>query len=286
MINEKIRNVQTDIARDKLGFAVTYEERTIDITKIEVDYSYQRKLNVMRAKRISEDFIGIIQNNPIVNQRADGKYYVINGQHTVESLKQLGYNTVKCRICVPRLTVEQESKLFLFANKDIKATTTAEKLKSRYFHSDPDLIKIDEIVNRNGFTVDWENKNKKCDNVIHAVTKIVEIHEKGNCILERTLRIIGKCFKGENYKVDIDALNNRFIDGMAMFIERYYDIIDRESFLERLTKISPASIFQRADKLRVNNITRTTGGSVCRALIDIYNQGRRKNRIEISTNND
>ena len=78
---------------------------------------YQRGVERKRVEMIAADFNEYIANEPKVSFR-DGKYYVVNGQHTIEGriLRNGGEDLpILCKVYTG-LTMEQEALLFAEQN--------------------------------------------------------------------------------------------------------------------------------------------------------------------------
>ena len=90
-----------------------YKEIAINSAFLEIPAEYQRKLQMSKIKQMVAEFNGIIVNPPKVSYR-DGRYIVIDGQHTIMGLKTLnGGNDlpILCRVYVG-LTKEEEALVF------------------------------------------------------------------------------------------------------------------------------------------------------------------------------
>ena len=91
-----------------------YQEMMINSKFLEVPRgSYQRELNIHRVRKIAAAFDPRLLNPPKVSYR-DGRYIVIDGQHTIMGLKTLnGGNDlpILCRVYIG-LTKEEEALVF------------------------------------------------------------------------------------------------------------------------------------------------------------------------------
>ena len=94
-------------------YSYPYKEISINSAFLEIPAEYQRKLQMGKVKQMVAEFNGIIVNPPKVSYR-DGRYIVIDGQHTIVGLKTLnGGNDlpILCRVYVG-LTKEEEALVF------------------------------------------------------------------------------------------------------------------------------------------------------------------------------
>ena len=94
-------------------YSYPYKEISINSAFLEIPAEYQRKLQMGKVKQMVAEFNGIIVNPPKVSYR-DGRYIVIDGQHTIVGLKTLnGGNDlpILCRVYIG-LTKEEEALVF------------------------------------------------------------------------------------------------------------------------------------------------------------------------------
>ena len=68
-------------------YSYPYKEISINSAFLEIPAEYQRKLQMSKIKQMVSEFNGIIVNPPKVSYR-DGRYIVIDGQHTIMGLPQ------------------------------------------------------------------------------------------------------------------------------------------------------------------------------------------------------
>ena len=81
-------------------YSYPYKEISINSAFLEIPAEYQRKLQMGKVKQMVAEFNGVIVNPPKVSYR-DGRYIVIDGQHTIVGLKTLnGGNDlpILCRV--------------------------------------------------------------------------------------------------------------------------------------------------------------------------------------------
>ena len=94
-------------------YSYPYKEISINSAFLEIPAEYQRKLQMGKVKQMVAEFNGVIVNPPKVSYR-DGRYIVIDGQHTIVGLKTLnGGNDlpILCRVYIG-LTKEEEALVF------------------------------------------------------------------------------------------------------------------------------------------------------------------------------
>lgn len=66
----------------------SYEYMMLYPDQIRVDPKYQREIDIGRIKRIVKNWDDDLVNAPKVSLRANGLFYVFNGQHTLVAWKK------------------------------------------------------------------------------------------------------------------------------------------------------------------------------------------------------
>ena len=90
-----------------------YKEIAINSAFLEIPAEYQRRLQMSKVKQMVAEFNGVIVNPPKVSYR-DGRYIVIDGQHSIVCLKNLNGGKdlfIVCRVYTG-LTKEEEALVF------------------------------------------------------------------------------------------------------------------------------------------------------------------------------
>jgi len=76
---------------------------------------YQRLRNEDRISKIAKSFDERLLGVPLVNVRANGEVYIVDGQHRIGALVKNGVNSVDCRV-VYGLTKTEEAEMFISSN--------------------------------------------------------------------------------------------------------------------------------------------------------------------------
>ncbi|MBO0378087.1 ParB/Srx family N-terminal domain-containing protein [Staphylococcus warneri] len=69
--------------------------RKLYITDLNTDMSYQSPVKEAQVKKIVKHFDPQKLHTIVVNKRENGQFYIIDGQHRVQALKELGI-CVRC----------------------------------------------------------------------------------------------------------------------------------------------------------------------------------------------
>jgi hypothetical protein len=90
-------------------------QKILSVNEINVDYSYQREVDIKRCKRIAKNFSEIMIKPLKIAERKDGTFWVVDGNHTLNALKILGIEKVSCDV-FQSSGRDDESPLFVRLN--------------------------------------------------------------------------------------------------------------------------------------------------------------------------
>ena len=105
---------------------------------------YQRVLHVEKVAHIAENFSEYIANEPKVSYR-DGRFYVFDGQNTVEARRTCNGGkdvTIRCKVFYG-LTKEDEATLFAIQTGNATCLTADERLRANLVAENPDALYAD-----------------------------------------------------------------------------------------------------------------------------------------------
>lgn len=233
---------------------------------LSIDPKYQREVDSRRvaamSRKIEFDCIGV----PVVSQRADGQFYVLDGQHRVGALVESG-NGARDILCEVHtgLSVRDESELFLRLNGGRKAVRVFDKWKARLIASEPVAMEMHAIITRLGLKVTKAPAKRS----ICAIQKIERVHKTMHN-LEQTLTVLREWDLDDSSVFDGDL-----VDALAHFIATYDGAVDVAELARRLRV--------RAPGVMINSITRLVQkpevsfrDAACRVFREAYNKNRIK----------
>lgn len=239
--------------------------RGIEAKLLISNQEYQRPLNQKNIKCIEEKYIKELVNPVKVSLRG-GKYYVIDGQHTLFVLIELfGENcSIPC-IVYTGLTYEKEAELFQLQDVFKKILTKNERYKARYEAGDETIKKFKEICDQMNIGCSFRTNGSgvlKIGNYKYMIEDVFE--KKGSAHLVELLSII-KAAYGDDKK----AMSSDFTKGLDMFITVYKGQYQKQRLVTALSKISPAMLI-RNSKLDMTH----KGAAKCAFQIyEAYNKG-------------
>jgi hypothetical protein len=229
----------------------------------------QRELKPHRVDHLLKNFDLDLIGMPVLNAR-DGHFYIIDGQHRVEALKQFlgpGWETQKipCRV-YDGLSEEEEADMFDRLN-DAMQVSTFDKFRVRVTASRNVESTINDVVIGLGLKITrLKNQGGIC-----AVGTLVKVYERSDAeVLQRSLRIIRDAYGDAGLEAAV-------IDGLGHVCQRYNGALDEKVAVNRLGE-ARGGVKGLLNKATV--IQKQTGKAksqcVAAAAVDIINQGSRK----------
>jgi hypothetical protein len=222
----------------------------------------QRELNQARVDHLVASFDLEQMGNPTVNYR-DGWYWVIDGQHRVEALRQLNFDGYDLQCWVYEdLTAEEEAAQFLKLN-DVLGVDAFAKFKVGVNAGLPDETAINNVVLAQGCVVTRD----KLPGAIRAPGTLRRVYDRsGPEVLGSTLRVILKAY-GDS------GLEAAVIDGIGYLLGRY--TIEEDRLVARLANAHGGvnGLLNKAEILR-RQTGNARGQCVAAAAVEIVNRGR------------
>lgn len=237
----------------------------VSIADMKVSDLAQRKVNLNKVAVMVANFnpemLGIIT----VNFR-DGAYQIIDGQHRVLTLRELGWGDQKMLArTYTGMTEQQEADMFLELNTVLPITgferfrvgVTAER------HAESAVSVVCEAL---GLHVSLS----KNPGAIRAPSTLLAVYARGGQeLLRRTLTIIRDAYGDAGLEAAV-------ISGIAGLLHRYGDQIDDDKLIRKLTEShgGVSGLLNKAEVMR-----RMTGKArwmcVAAAAVEILNSGSR-----------
>lgn len=244
------------------------------VADLSIDPKVQRQLDTTRAARIAADFdpdvIGVLH----VSVRADGAHVVIDGQHRLEAMKLLGWQTQKvpCRL-YHGLELADEAHLFRGLNTFAKPRAF-DIFKVRIVEGDPIACDVRRILGKHG----WRLASGDTPGAFTAVVAAEKVYtgftaKDGNTpdLLDDALGILTNAWGH-----DPAAANGYIVTGIGLFLSRYANHdIDKAGLVDRLASVAggPNGVIGKA-----RGIKEFRNGTVARCLaeflVELYNRRR------------
>jgi hypothetical protein len=238
--------------------------RWVPIADMRVSPLAQRELNRARVDKIAVDFDLEQIGTPTVNER-NGNFYIIDGQHRVEALREIGWGDQQIQCWTyAALSEEDEAEKFLKLN-DTLAVNAFAKFRVGVQAGRAEECDIDRIVRAQGLRVSQDSR----DGAISAVGSLRRVYSQaGPDQLGRSLRIIRDAYGDA-------GLDAQVISGIGLLCARYDSNLDEDRTVSLLSKAHGGvhGLLSKAETIR-----RATGGAkyhcVAAAAVEIINAGR------------
>lgn len=238
--------------------------RWVPIRDMRVSPLAQRELNRARVNKISADFDLEQIGTPTVNQR-QGNFYIIDGQHRVEALREIGWGDQQIQCWTyTGLTEEEEAEKFLKLN-DTLTVNAFSKFRVGVQAGRLAECDIDRVVRAQNLRVSTDQG----EGAISAVGALRRVYNQaGPGQLARTLRIIRDAYGDPGLEAAV-------ISGIGLLCARYDSALDEKRAIDLLSKAHGGvnGLLGKAETIR-----RATGGAkfhcVAAAAVEIINGGR------------
>lgn len=253
----------------------------ISLSKMKVDFSYQREADEKRVRSLANKWDPMKANIIHVSHRADGYYYILDGNHTRLAAEINGVNELPCRVH-ENLTVSDEAHIFYELNSSQKKPKFNEMLKARAAAgNEPDksyLQVLDESKIPYSLTGSHNGLRVRCHGALMAVYK------KAN--YDSMLRALKTAYKAADGREEF--LQIGYFTGMCLLIVLHPEVND-EHLIKAVKKATSSKIREISDiyKRAITGGVISTTNYYMKAYIDVYNKGLRKGKIYLTevTNN-
>lgn len=252
----------------------TAEIEYVPIDRLFVDHRYQANLSPARVRRIQEAYNPIAAGLLLVGARDNGMFAVIDGQHRLEAMKNLGATHALC-VVVFGLSLPQEAFLFKACNTNRKRPKAIDVFRARLVGCDPVALEIKGIVESFGYRIGFTDKKPSRRGLVCVGALDTIYSRRGADGLRKALAVVFEAWPD-------NTLANQaiVIDGVNRFLTHYEDEISIEQLTGRLSKYDPAILLREARAL-----TEVLGGqgpsNFARSILKYWNHGRRQeNRLD------
>lgn len=261
---DEFENEERELTEEELAmFVPNVHFEKIQIKNLVSTQDYQRSISMAHVKRTAEHF-DIYQINPVKVSRRDGRNYVFDGQHTIETIAAASGSRdtpVWCMI-YDDLFYEHEADIFANQMKYKKNLQPYEIFVANVEAGNEKHLIIKSLVESYNMTIG----SVKGVGVICAVASLEHIFDKyGYRVLDRTLRLCIGAWEG-----DVDSFSGNMLKGIARLVASYDENIDDEIFKEKVGACSVKQISRNAKERRAGSL------GYAEAMFIIYNNKCRK----------
>lgn len=250
----------------------------IPVDQLNVDQSYQREDDASlrrRAERYASEWDPYQLGELHVAERADGTYWVVDGQTRLLAARLRGIQNLRCFV-VRGLDHEGEASLFRKLNKNRTVVGAWGDFRAALTARDPAALSIAEVVESCGFAIGRSGGGR----TIKAVGTLQKVHQVGGPgLLRSALTAIAEAWDG-----DKDAAESLAINGVSSFLHQYqaHPAFSRERLIEVLSKIPVSRVMREVKGLGDGAAWTNTKSAGVRAMFVIrhhYNKGLRSRKL-------
>lgn len=236
----------------------------VPIASMEVSPLAQRDLNQARVDRMAADFDLEQIGTPTVSKR-DGTFFIIDGQHRIEALRQIGWGDQQIQCWVYHgLTEQDEADRFLKLS-DTLAIDAYSKFKIGVHAGRADECEIDRIVRASKLCVSRDS----IPGAVRAVGTLRRIYTRSDSkTLGRTLRIVRDAYGDTGMEAPV-------LDGIGLLCQRYNGDLNDETAVQKLSAANGGAngLLGKAEVLR-RQTGNAKGHCVAAAAVEIINSGK------------
>lgn len=236
----------------------------VPIAQMRVSPTNQRELKQHRVDHLVANFDLEQLGTPVVSER-DSAFYILDGQHRIEALREIGWGDqqVQCWTYTD-LTEADEAERFLKLN-DTLTVDGYSKFRVGVNAGREQEVDIDRIVRSQNLVISRD----RIEGAISAVGTLRRVYDRGGpACLSRTLRIVRDAYGDAGMEAVV-------IDGIGLLCQRYNGELNEDRAVALLSKSAGgvSGLLGKAEVLR-----RQTGNAkahcVAAAAVEIINRGR------------
>lgn len=215
------------------------------IADLFVDHSYQRELDLPRARRLAEDWqrrlVGVIEaSDRGVDHQP--RYAVVDGQHRYAAAKLRDPNGVLVANVHTGLCTQDEARLLYEIDAKRTRLTGWDRWNARRGAGDPLVLAVESTVEQAGLRIDPAptNGNIRC---VAACEKIIKLG--GQKLLGEAIDLIK-----EVWGIQIEAFDAPLLHGTAYVLYHFGSDLNVERLGDAMVDVSPRQFKATAVALR------------------------------------
>ena len=253
--------------------------KAVNIRQLNIDPNVQRRLDKAwvnaRIDKFDVDLLGYV----VVNQRPDGKQYIVDGQHRTALMRAVGWGDQNVSAeFFNGLTIAEEAALFR-ARNDRKALRKFDNFRIALVQGEPTATAINKIVASFGLAI----SDQLTPGSIAAVASLEKVYggcgispERGPKALAESLYTIIHAWGNQT-----SAVSGQVIHAVGLVHLRYGNKIDKEALVHKLASYSggPSGLLGSGKNLREHH-GKSLPHCIGRVIVDTYNKGRRGTKLE------
>ncbi|AQT81988.1 hypothetical protein B1R94_26105 [Mycolicibacterium litorale] len=241
----------------------------IGVGEIFADPTYQRILDVVRARKMTAEWDRRLAGILEVSDRGEGtspRYAVLDGQHRWAAARFLNNPPALVANVHTGLTLDEEAALFDKLNRQRKQITTWDHWRARRAANDETVMAIENTVAAAGLRVTDQSNAQDSVWCIGTLEKIAA-SAGGVELLSASLAILTAAWGHQRAAYEAPVVH-----GVAMVLDAFKDRIDTNRLIEALGEIPPKRIRVGASTLRDAGTPGSLAKLSALAMLNQYNQ--------------
>lgn len=234
----------------------SFEE--VPMEKVWTDRKVQREVNESKVNKLVKEWDDLKAGVPILSARGDGTYHVIDGQHSVNAMRKVGYTHVWAKV-VFGLNSSREAEIFLGQN-DRRAVVALQKFPLEVKAGDELAIALDAILSGYG----WQAGVNKFAAI--QTLKVIGRRAGGIETARKTIETLTRAWGN-----DTDAVKQQFVAGIGYFWHKFPDA-DMDKLVRQLQSVSTSRFTGLGDQRKRDSATGKVPQAYCNAAVDLYNK--------------
>ncbi|MFI1989075.1 DUF6551 family protein [Actinoplanes sp. NPDC020271] len=209
-----------------MPFTKSFRQIPVGLLKVDPALDSQRQFQQGWARKLARIWNPDLLLPAIVSLRADGCYYLIDGQHSCH-VARLRHGDSFLRDCVvyEGLTLQQEAQLFLAANRDRKSVRPYDTYRVELTAGDPTAVQVAEEVTACGLEI----AGSPSTNRVAAVQKLKTIADKRRGLVTLTLQVAERAWGRTSLTWD-----NMMLQALAVVLDLNWNAVDETRLIRTL----------------------------------------------------
>lgn len=265
-----MKNEPINYARQEFGV-------DIRVGDVKVKMDYQRPVIPSRLRKLVKSFDPLLVGEILIVREFDGTLTVLDGQHRVETFKELGIETIKAEV-LEGVSHEDRGRLFLGRNNR-SGVAKLHRDRSLATAGDEITLKIDAAAQAAGFVFIAEETHKSTFRDADTARVIYNAGERSKVFRDLTggehltnvLSLYAKVYGTD------ERPESLILKGMSMLLlSKQETEVDPERLSRLLRGIPPTEATKNARQLQAEIARYDSIGparAMKRYIIDLYNRG-------------
>ena len=253
-------------------------------SEFSVDPAVQRQLNEPRVDKIVKDFKPQMLGLFTGSKRADGRTYILDGQHRMVAARRKGYDDYIATRVWEGLTLAEEAELFLDLNNTRKVSAL-DKFHVRATKGDPAAVALKAALERVGLRASGQHTG----GMFAAIVSLERVYQGFRSygaeprldLVEAVLAILTRAYGVDERK----AFQANTVQGIGLILHIFGKRVDAEDLTAALRAIPADTLAIRGRSTK--DLEGGTGAQgVAKVILQRYNKGKSANRLEFHEFND